>query len=166
MWKDIPEERCPKGLVVTSVLFADDVVLLVQPKVNIRHALVHLTMNMQLEILGHVQVQGHVSVMEKTAMLPIMKGETLPLLEEFKYLGTLFTSSGKRQWNQNWTRSVEAVLQWWRSSSVCGKSSSGQSMFPVNLRSHLWSQAMGSDLKNKVTSTGSGIPLQFCWAFL
>lgn len=97
MWKDIPEERCPKGLVVTSVLFADDVVLLVQPKVNIRHALVHLTMNMQLEILGHVQVKGHVSVMEKTAMLPIMKGETLPLLEEFKYLGTLFTSSGKRQ---------------------------------------------------------------------
>lgn len=52
------------------------------------------------------------SLSEKSEMLSSGEGENLPLVEEFMYLGILFMSEGKREYEtEKWIRSVVTVFQ-------------------------------------------------------
>ena len=90
---------------------------------------------------------------------PRVGNEILPQVEEFKYLGVLFTSEGQ----------MEREIDGGDRCSVCSVAGSaptcrceeeaepeGEALYLlVNLRSHphLWSRFVGSDRKNEIANT-------------
>lgn len=78
--------------------------------------------------------------------------DALPQLEEFKHLGFLLMNYGKMEWAiDRWIGAQAAVSH----VPVCHGENSQLSVFPDNLHFyfHHWSQALGSDQKNKITET-------------
>ena len=70
-----------------------------------------------------------------------VRDETLPQVEEFKYLGVLFTSEGRMEREiDRWIGAASAVMRTLHRSVD----------LPVDLR---WSSALGSDRKNKIAGT-------------
>ena len=100
----------------------------------------------------------------KRVQCPLRVGnEILSRVEEFKYLGVLFTS--ERQMEQeidSWIGVASAVMRALHRPIVVKKE------LRVKLRSypHLWSRAVGSDRKNEIVDTSgrNGLPTQGVWA--
>ncbi|KAI3370590.1 hypothetical protein L3Q82_007160 [Scortum barcoo] len=86
---------------ISSLLFADDVVLLASSSQDLQHVLERFAAEPECEAAGM-----RISTSKSEAMVLDRKrvacplrvgGEVLPQVEEFKYLGVLFTSEGKME---------------------------------------------------------------------
>ncbi|KAK3507901.1 hypothetical protein QTP70_002530 [Hemibagrus guttatus] len=82
---------------ISSLLFADDVVLLAPSSLDLQHALRHFAV--ECEAAGRrvstSKSEAMVLDRKKVACTIQVGGEFLPQVEEFKYLGVLFTSEGR-----------------------------------------------------------------------
>ncbi|KAI3361882.1 hypothetical protein L3Q82_002204 [Scortum barcoo] len=132
---------------ISSLLFADDVVLMASSGQDLQHVLERFAAECEAgwDENQHLQIRGHGSRPEKGGCPLQVGGEVLPQVEEFKYLGVLFTSEGKIE--REIDRRIGAASAVMRSvyRTVCGEEgaeSKGEALdLPVNLRSHphLWS---------------------------
>ncbi|KAL6482070.1 hypothetical protein MHYP_G00101500 [Metynnis hypsauchen] len=86
------------GRKVASLLFADDVVLLAESHGCLQHSLERFAA--ECEVVGlRISTSKYESIVlarKRMACLLQVRGKDLPQVEEFKYLGVLFTSDGKR----------------------------------------------------------------------
>ncbi|KAK3518550.1 hypothetical protein QTP70_001608 [Hemibagrus guttatus] len=149
--------RCSQGLEgvrfgdhrISSLLFADDVVLLAPSSLDLQHALGHFAAECEAAGMRVSTSKSEAMVLnrKKVACTLPVGGELLHQVEEFKYLGVLFTSEGRmdheidRRISSNATDSSNAVYV-----PICcgeeGAEPEGKALdLPVNLRSysHLWS---------------------------
>ncbi|KAK3528884.1 hypothetical protein QTP70_012076 [Hemibagrus guttatus] len=93
--------RCSQGLEgvgfgdhrISSLIFADDVVLLAPSSLDLQHALGRFAA--ECEAAGMRVSTSMVLDQKKVACTLQVGGEVLPQVEEFKYLGVLFTSEGR-----------------------------------------------------------------------
>ncbi|KAI3355762.1 hypothetical protein L3Q82_004334 [Scortum barcoo] len=95
---------------ISSLLFADDVVLLASSSQDLQHVLERFAAECEGEAAGM-----RISTSKSEAMVLDRKrvacplrvgGEVLPQVEEFKYLGVLFTSEGKME------REIDRRIDW------------------------------------------------------
>ncbi|KAK3507907.1 hypothetical protein QTP70_002569 [Hemibagrus guttatus] len=81
---------------ISSLIFADDVILLAPSSLDLQHALGRFAA--ECEAAGRVSTpksEAMVLDRKKVACTLQVGGELLPQVEEFKYLGVLFTSEGR-----------------------------------------------------------------------
>ncbi|KAI3377084.1 hypothetical protein L3Q82_000062 [Scortum barcoo] len=133
---------------ISSLLFADDVVLLASSSQDLQHVLERFAAECEAAGMRISTSKSEAMVLDrKRVVCPLrVSGEVLPQVEEFKYLGVLFTSEGKME--REIDRRIGAGV---RSYAVGvpdrrgeeGAESKGEALdLPVNLRSshpHLWS---------------------------
>ena len=141
---------------IGSMLFADDVVPFALSVRDLQLSLDRLAAKMKISTS---KSEAMVLRRKKMECLPRVRKEILPLVEEFKYLGVLFTTEGKMERGD-------------RQADLCGgRSNVGSAAvrrgeqdtepkgtdfnLPVDLHSypHLWSRALGSDPKNEIAGT-------------
>ncbi|KAK3550852.1 hypothetical protein QTP70_006160 [Hemibagrus guttatus] len=82
---------------VSSLIFADDVVLLVSSGLDLQHALGRFAAECEAAGMRVSTSKSEAMVLDrkKVACTLQVGGEVLPQVEEFKYLGVLFTSEGR-----------------------------------------------------------------------
>ncbi|KAK3528563.1 hypothetical protein QTP70_002803 [Hemibagrus guttatus] len=82
---------------ISSLIFADDVVLLAPSSLDLQHALGHFAAECEAAGMRVSTSKSEVMVLDqkKVACTLQVGGEVLPQVEEFKYLGVLFTSEGR-----------------------------------------------------------------------
>ncbi|KAI3371889.1 hypothetical protein L3Q82_006769 [Scortum barcoo] len=133
---------------ISSLLFADDVVLLASSSQDLQHVLERFAAECEAAgmRISTSKSEAMVTRPEKGVVCPLrVSGEVLPQVEEFKYLGVLFTSEGKME--REIDRRIGAASAVMRSvyrTVVVKKELSLKAEaldLPVNLRSHphLWS---------------------------
>ncbi|KAI3368412.1 hypothetical protein L3Q82_025369 [Scortum barcoo] len=135
---------------ISSLLFADDVVLLASSSQDLQHVLGRFAAECEATLAGMristSKSEAMVLDRKRVAKCPLqVSGEVLPQVEEFKYLGVLFTSEGKME--REIDRRIGAASAVMRSvyrTVVVKKELSRKAKaldLPVNLRSHphLWS---------------------------
>ncbi|KAK3535602.1 hypothetical protein QTP70_017140 [Hemibagrus guttatus] len=98
--------RCSQGLEgvrfgdhrISSLIFADDVVLLAPSSLDLQHALGCFAAECEAAGMRVSTSKSEAMVLDrkKVACTLQVGGEVLPQVEEFKYLGVLFTSEGRR----------------------------------------------------------------------
>ena len=84
---------------ISSLLFADDVVLLASSNLDLQHALGRFAAECEAAGMRISTSKSEAMVLDrKKVVCPLrVGGEVLPQVEEFKYLGVLFTSGGKME---------------------------------------------------------------------
>ncbi|KAK3559185.1 hypothetical protein QTP86_005078 [Hemibagrus guttatus] len=84
-------------LIISSLIFADDVVLLTSSGLDLQHALGRFTAECEAAGMRVSTSKSEAMVLDrkKVACTLQVGGEVLPQVEEFKYLGDLFTSEGR-----------------------------------------------------------------------
>ncbi|TWW61062.1 TNF receptor-associated factor 2 [Takifugu flavidus] len=128
--------RCSHGdLRIASLLFADDVVLLASSARDLQLSLDRFAAACEAAGMRISTSKSEAMVLsrKKVECLLRVKEEILPQVEEFKYLGVLFTSKGRME--REIDRRIGAASTVMRTAPVrCGD-------LPVDLRSypHLWS---------------------------
>ncbi|KAK3520692.1 hypothetical protein QTP70_030558, partial [Hemibagrus guttatus] len=82
---------------ISSLIFADDVVLLAPSSLDLQHALGRFAAECEAAGMRVSTSKSEAMVLDrkKVACTPQVGGEVLPQVEEFKYLGILFTSEGR-----------------------------------------------------------------------
>uniref|UniRef100_A0A3Q2XCZ8 Reverse transcriptase domain-containing protein n=1 Tax=Haplochromis burtoni TaxID=8153 RepID=A0A3Q2XCZ8_HAPBU len=87
------------GLRISSLLFTDDVVLLASSGDGLQFALERFAAECEAVGMRITTSKSEATVLSrKKVECPLrVRDETLPQMEEFKYLGVLFTSDGKRE---------------------------------------------------------------------
>ncbi|KAK3540973.1 hypothetical protein QTP86_007687 [Hemibagrus guttatus] len=82
---------------ISSLIFADDVVLLAPSSLDLQHALGHFAAECEVAGMRVSTSKSEAMVLDrkKVACTLQVGGEVLPQVEEFKYLGVLFTSEGR-----------------------------------------------------------------------
>ncbi|KAK3515996.1 hypothetical protein QTP70_000711 [Hemibagrus guttatus] len=82
---------------ISSLIFADDVVLLASSSLDLQHALGHFAAECEAAGMRVSTSKSEAMVLDrkKVACTLQVGGEVLPQVEEFKYLGVLFTSEGR-----------------------------------------------------------------------
>ncbi|KAK3510314.1 hypothetical protein QTP70_001363 [Hemibagrus guttatus] len=82
---------------ISSLIFADDVVLLAPSSLDLQHALGHFTAECEAAGMRVSTYKSEAMVLnrKKVACTLQVGGEVLPQVEEFKYLGVLFMTEGK-----------------------------------------------------------------------
>ncbi|KAK3528527.1 hypothetical protein QTP70_001730 [Hemibagrus guttatus] len=82
---------------ISSLIFADDVVLLAPSSLDLQHALGHFAAECEAAGMRVSTSKSEAMVLDrkKVACTLQVGGEVLPQVEEFKYLGVLFTSEGR-----------------------------------------------------------------------
>ncbi|KAK3561961.1 hypothetical protein QTP86_019076, partial [Hemibagrus guttatus] len=82
---------------ISSLIFADDVVLLAPSSLDLQHALGHFSAECEAAGMRVSTSKSEAMVLDrkKVACTLQVGGEVLPQVEEFKYLGVLFTSEGR-----------------------------------------------------------------------
>ncbi|KAK3545364.1 hypothetical protein QTP70_005981 [Hemibagrus guttatus] len=82
---------------ISSLIFADDVVLLAPSSLDLQHALGHFAAECEATGMRVSTSKSEAMVLDrkKVACTLQVGGELLPQVEEFKYLGVLFTSEGR-----------------------------------------------------------------------
>ncbi|KAI3370473.1 hypothetical protein L3Q82_025235 [Scortum barcoo] len=132
---------------ISSLLFADDVVLLASSSQDLQRVLERFAAEREAAGMRISTSKSEAMVLDrKRVACPLrVGGEVLPQVEEFKYLGVLFTSEGKME--REIDRRIGAASAVMRSvyrTVVVKKELSRKAEaldLPVNLRSHphLWS---------------------------
>ncbi|CAL9687123.1 unnamed protein product [Knipowitschia caucasica] len=130
---------------ISSLLFADDVVLLAPTNQDLQHALGRFAAECEAAGMRISTSKSEAMVLNrKKVPCPLqVGGEVLPQVEEFKYLGVLFMSEGRMEHEID--RRIGAACDYYSLSDRCGKEGAepkGKALnLPVNLRSlpHLWS---------------------------
>ncbi|KAI3373890.1 hypothetical protein L3Q82_022459 [Scortum barcoo] len=128
---------------ISSLLFADDVVLMASSGQDLQHVLERFAAECEAAGMRISTSKSEAMVLDrKRVACPLqVGGEVLPQVEEFKYLGVLFTSEGKME--REIDRRIGAASAVMRSvyrTVVVKKELSRKaklSDLPVNLRSHL-----------------------------
>ncbi|KAI3373778.1 hypothetical protein L3Q82_022367 [Scortum barcoo] len=128
---------------ISSLLFADDVVLLASSSQDLQHVLEQFAAECEAAGMRISTSKSEAMVLDrKRVVCPLrVSGEVLPQVEEFKYLGVLFTSEGKMEREidkADWcsVRSYAVGVPDRRGEE--GAESKGKALdLPVNLRSHL-----------------------------
>ncbi|KAK3549788.1 hypothetical protein QTP86_008027 [Hemibagrus guttatus] len=97
--------RCSEGLEgvrfgdhrISLLIFADDVVLLASSSLDLQHALGRFAAECEAAGMRVSTSKSEAMVLDrkKVACTLQVGGEVLPQVEEFKYLGVLFTSEGR-----------------------------------------------------------------------
>ncbi|KAI3377927.1 hypothetical protein L3Q82_009055 [Scortum barcoo] len=84
---------------ISSLLFADDVVLLASSSQDLQHVLERFAAECEAAGMRISTSKSEAMVLDrKRVACPLqVSGEVLPQVEEFKYLGVLFTSEGKME---------------------------------------------------------------------
>ncbi|KAI3361614.1 hypothetical protein L3Q82_001931 [Scortum barcoo] len=84
---------------ISSLLFADDVVLLASSSQDLQHVLERFAAECEAAGMRISTSKSEAMVLDrKRVVCPLrVSGELLPQVEEFKYLGVLFTSEGKME---------------------------------------------------------------------
>ncbi|KAI3355939.1 hypothetical protein L3Q82_004486 [Scortum barcoo] len=84
---------------ISSLLFADDVVLLASSSQDLQHVLERFAAECEAAGMRISTSKSEAMVLDrKRVACPLrVGGEVLPQVEEFKYLGVLFTSEGKME---------------------------------------------------------------------
>ncbi|KAI3353915.1 hypothetical protein L3Q82_005120 [Scortum barcoo] len=135
---------------ISSLLFADDVVLMASSGQDLQHVLERFAAECEAAGMRISTSKSEAMVLDrKRVACPLrVGGEVLPQVEEFKYLGVLFTSEGKME------REIDRLGGLVQRPQLCGRctgpdrrgeegaESKGEALdLPVNLRSHphLWS---------------------------
>ncbi|KAI3368720.1 hypothetical protein L3Q82_025415 [Scortum barcoo] len=129
---------------ISSLLFADDVVLLASSSQDLQHVLERFAAECEAAGMRISTSKSEAMVLDrKRVVCPLrVSGEVLPQVEEFKYLGVLFTSEGKMEREID-RRIGAASMQLMRSvyrTVVVKKELSRKEALDlpkVNLRSHL-----------------------------
>ncbi|KAK3562387.1 hypothetical protein QTP86_033524 [Hemibagrus guttatus] len=82
---------------ISSLIFADDVVLLAPSRLDLQHALGRFAAECEAAGMrvSTSKLEAMVLDQKKVARTLQVGGEVLPQVEEFKYLGVLFTSEGR-----------------------------------------------------------------------
>ncbi|KAK3529893.1 hypothetical protein QTP86_007211 [Hemibagrus guttatus] len=82
---------------ISSLIFADDVVLLAPSSLDLQHVLGHFAADCEAAGMrvSTSKLEAMVLDRKKVACTLQVEGEVLPQVEEFKYLGVLFTSEGR-----------------------------------------------------------------------
>ncbi|KAK3561638.1 hypothetical protein QTP86_011885 [Hemibagrus guttatus] len=82
---------------ISSLIFADDVVLLASSGLDLQHAMGHFAAECEAAGMRVSTSKSEAMVLDrkKVACTLQVGGEVLPQVEEFKYLGVLFTSEGR-----------------------------------------------------------------------
>ncbi|KAI3371490.1 hypothetical protein L3Q82_024076 [Scortum barcoo] len=136
---------------ISSLLFADDVVLMASSGQDLQHVLERFAAECEAAGMRISTSKSEAMVLSTGKgwhALSRWGGEVLPQVEEFKYLGVLFTSEGKMEREIDDRRIGAARPQIMRSVYRTGRgeegaeSKAGEALdLPVNLRSHphLWS---------------------------
>ncbi|KAI3354970.1 hypothetical protein L3Q82_004762 [Scortum barcoo] len=132
---------------ISSLLFADDVVLMASSGQDLQHVLERFAAECEAAGMRISTSKSEAMVLDrKRVACPLqVGGEVLPQVEEFKYLGVLFTSEGKME--REIDRRIGAASAVMRIGvpdrrGEEGAESKGEALdLPVNLRSHphLWS---------------------------
>ncbi|KAI3363494.1 hypothetical protein L3Q82_011586 [Scortum barcoo] len=129
---------------ISSLLFADDVVLLASSSQDLQHVLERFAAECEaagMRIISTSKSEAMVLDRKRVACPLRVGGEVLPQVEEFKYLGVLFTSEGKME--REIDRRIGAASAVMRSvyRTVVVKKELSRKFealdLPVNLRSHL-----------------------------
>ncbi|KAI3367396.1 hypothetical protein L3Q82_026250 [Scortum barcoo] len=133
---------------ISSLLFADDVVLMASSGQDLQHVLERFAAECEAAGMRISTSKSEAMVLDrKRVACPLqVGGEVLPQVEEFKYLGVLFTSEGKieREIDRR-IGAASAVMRSVYRTVVVKKELSRKAKLsidlPVNLRSHphLWS---------------------------
>ncbi|KAI3367665.1 hypothetical protein L3Q82_026507 [Scortum barcoo] len=133
---------------ISSLLFADDVVLMASSGQDLQHVLERFAAECEAAGMRISTSKSEAMVLDrKRVACPLqVGGEVLPQVEEFKYLRVLFTSEGKIE--REIDRRIGAASAVMQAVGVPdrrgeeGAESKGEALdLPVNLRSHphLWS---------------------------
>ncbi|KAK3508624.1 hypothetical protein QTP70_000911 [Hemibagrus guttatus] len=82
---------------ISSLIFADDVVLLAPSSLDLQHALGHFAAECEAAGMRVSTSKSEAMVLDRKKVACTLQGggEVLPQVEEFKYLGVLFTSEGR-----------------------------------------------------------------------
>ncbi|KAK7884420.1 hypothetical protein WMY93_027543 [Mugilogobius chulae] len=99
---------------ISSLLFADDVVLMAPSSQHLQHALGRFAAECEAAGMKISSSKSKAMVLDrKKVPCPLqVGGESLPQVEEFKYLGVLFTSEGKMEHEiDRWIGAASAVMQ-------------------------------------------------------
>ncbi|KAK7896322.1 hypothetical protein WMY93_021647 [Mugilogobius chulae] len=84
---------------ISSLLFADDVVLMASSNQDLQHALGRFAAECEAAEMKISSSKSEAMVLDRKKVLCPLQvgGESLPQVEEFKYLGVLFTSEGRME---------------------------------------------------------------------
>ncbi|KAK3538287.1 hypothetical protein QTP70_034769 [Hemibagrus guttatus] len=114
--------RCSLGLEgvrfgdhrISLLIFADDVVLLAASSLDLQHALGHFAAECEAAGMRVSTSKSEAMVLDrkKVACTLQVGGEVLPQVEEFKYLGVLFTSEGRMDREIDRRISAAAAVMW------------------------------------------------------
>ncbi|KAK3508878.1 hypothetical protein QTP70_012511 [Hemibagrus guttatus] len=99
---------------ISSLIFADDVVLLASSSLDLQHALGRFAAECEAAGMRVSTSKSEAMVLDwkKVACTLQVGGEVLPQVEEFKYLGVLFTSEGRMDREiDRWIGAAAAVMQ-------------------------------------------------------
>ncbi|KAK3521471.1 hypothetical protein QTP70_005768 [Hemibagrus guttatus] len=99
---------------ISSLIFADDVVLLAPSSLDLQHALGRFAAECEVAGMRVSTSKSEAMVLDrkKVACTLQVGGEFLPQVEEFKYLGVLFMSEGRMDREiDRWIGAAAAVMQ-------------------------------------------------------
>ncbi|KAK7921963.1 hypothetical protein WMY93_008865 [Mugilogobius chulae] len=98
---------------ISSLLFADDVVLMAPSNQDLQHALGRFAAECEAAGMKISSSKSEAMVLDrKKVPCPLqVGGESLPQVEEFKYLGVLFTSEGRMEQIDRRIGAASAVMQ-------------------------------------------------------
>ncbi|KAK3530762.1 hypothetical protein QTP70_000798 [Hemibagrus guttatus] len=99
---------------ISSLLFEDDVVLLAPSSLDLQHALEHFAAECEAAGMRVSTSKSEAMVLnwKKVACTLQVGGEFLPQVEEFKYLGVLFTSEGRMDCEIDRRTGAAAAVMW------------------------------------------------------
>uniref|UniRef100_A0A671TUB9 Endonuclease/exonuclease/phosphatase domain-containing protein n=1 Tax=Sparus aurata TaxID=8175 RepID=A0A671TUB9_SPAAU len=133
---------------ISSLLFADDVVFVAPSSQDLQHLLGQFAAECEADGMRISTSKPEAMVLDWKKMACSLRvgGELLPQVEEFKYLGVLFTSEGRMEREiDRRIGAAAAVMQlvyrlWWRESRAKRRSSrfTGQSTFLPSYGHELW----------------------------
>ncbi|KAK3556236.1 hypothetical protein QTP70_006924 [Hemibagrus guttatus] len=98
---------------ISSLIFADDVVLLASSSLDLQHALGRFAAECEAAGMKVSTSKSEAMVLDrkKVACTLQVGGEVLPQVEEFKYLGVFFTSEGRMDHEiDRWIGAAAAVI--------------------------------------------------------
>ncbi|KAK3555566.1 hypothetical protein QTP86_022023 [Hemibagrus guttatus] len=99
---------------ISSLIFADDVVLLAPSSLDLQHALGRFAAECEAAGMRVSTSKSEAMVLDrkKVACTLQVGGEVLPQVEEFKYLGVLFTSEGRMDHEIDRQIGAAAAVMW------------------------------------------------------